>query len=95
MKKMEKNLDNNLPDNRKKSRESGGRRIKRSTIIPVMLLVYLAVMSYIGRGELEAGNYLYYFSIIGLTLLAIVGVHFSLKRRERLREQRQDGNKER
>lgn len=66
------------------------RKLKRSTVIPLLLLVYLAVMSYIGRGELAQGHYLYYFSIIGLTLAAIVGVHFSLKRRERLREKRQD-----
>lgn len=62
-------------------------RLKRSTVIPIVLLIYLAVMSYIGRGELAQGHYLYYFSIIGLTLAAIVGVHFSLKRREQARQQ--------
>ncbi len=61
-------------------------RLKRSTVIPVILIIYLAVMSYIGRGELAQGHYLYYFSIIGLTLAAIAGVHFSLKRREQARE---------
>lgn len=70
------------------------RRWKRSTIVPVMLLIYLGVMSYIGRGELQKGNYLYYFSIIILTLAAIVGVHFSLKRREKLREQAKSRNEE-
>lgn len=73
-----------------RNNDARGRKLKRSTVIPLLLLVYLAVMSYIGRGELAQGHYLYYFSIIGLTLAAIVGVHFSLKRRERLREKRQD-----
>lgn len=61
--------------------------MKRSTVIPLLLLVYLAVMSYIGRGEFFAGNYLYYFGIIGITLVAIVLLHFTLKRRERNRRQ--------
>lgn len=72
----------------------GARRLKRSTVIPVVLLIYLAVMSYIGRGEFQQGHYLYYFSIIGLTLAAIIGVHFSLKRRERLSRERKEDSRE-
>lgn len=53
------------------------------------MLVYLAVMSYIGRGEFFAGHYLYYFGIIGISLVIIVLLHFSLKRRERLRRERE------
>ena len=53
------------------------------------MLVYLAVMSYIGRGEFFAGHYLYYFGIIGNSLVIIVLLHFSLKRRERLRRERE------
>lgn len=64
--------------------------MKRSTALPLLLLGYLAVMSYIGFDEFRQGHYLYYFGIIGLTLLAIVLLHFSLKRRERLRERRND-----
>ena len=58
---------------------------RRSTIIPMLLLVYLAVMAYIGRGELLAGNYLYYFGIIGVTLVCILALHLVLKRREKMR----------
>ncbi len=58
---------------------------RRSTIIPMLLLVYLAVMAYIGRGELLAGNYLYYFGIIGVTLACILALHLVLKRREKMR----------
>ena len=46
--------------------------MKRSTLIPLLLLIYLGVMAYIGRGELAQGRYLYYFGIIALTLVGIV-----------------------
>lgn len=64
-------------------------RVKKSVWLPVVLLVYLAAMSYIGRGELAAGHYLYYFGIIGATLVCIIALHFTLRRRERLREERE------
>lgn len=63
-------------------------KIKRSTLIPVILLVYLAVMSYIGFPEYQAGHYLYYFGVIGITLLIIGILHIFLKKRERLHAER-------
>lgn len=68
--------------------------MKRSTVIPAILLVYLAVMSYIGRGEFLAGNYLFYFGTIAATLLVIWLLHINLKMRERMREQSRKNNKE-
>lgn len=65
------------------------KKLPRSTWLPLALLAYLAVMSYIGRGELEQGHYLYYFGIIGLTLIIIVVLHFVLKRREKLAQERE------
>lgn len=62
--------------------------MKRSVVIPAILLIYLVVMSYIGRGEFFAGHYLYYFGIIGITLVAIILLHFTLRRRERNRNQK-------
>lgn len=64
--------------------------MKRSVWIPLVLLVYLGVMSYIGSGEFFAGHYFYYFGIIGVTLLCIVLLHFTLRRRERLRREREE-----
>ena len=66
------------------------KRPPSSTVIPVVLLIYLAAMSVIGFPEFQAGNYLHYFGVIGATLLCIVLLHFSLKRRERLRKERED-----
>ena len=63
--------------------------MKKSTYIPILLLIYLGVMSYIGRGEFYAGNYLYYFGIIGITLLCIVLLHFVMKKRETLSKKRE------
>lgn len=64
-------------------------RLKKSTVVPVALLIYLAFMSWIGRDYFLAGDYLFYFGIIGATLLCIIGLHFSLKRRERLAAERE------
>lgn len=65
--------------------------MKKSTFIPVALLAYLGVMSYIGYPGYVSGEYsaLYYFGIIIATLCVIVALHFSLKRRERLRQERE------
>lgn len=63
--------------------------MRRSTVIPLILLVYLGIMAYIGRGEFQAGHYLYYFGIIGATLACIIALRFFLLRRERLRAERE------
>ncbi|MDE6416751.1 MAG: hypothetical protein K2K68_06985 [Duncaniella sp.] len=63
-------------------------KIKLSTLIPILLLIYLTIMSYIGYPEFEHGNYLYYFGVIGVTLAIIFLVHVYLKKREVLREER-------
>lgn len=71
------------------------KRIPRSKVIPPILLAYLAVMSIIGLPEYRAGHYAYYFGVIGGTLVCIVLLYFSLRRRERLQREREneDANK--
>lgn len=64
-------------------------KLKRSTVIPLCLLAYLAVMSYIGYPEFQKGNYIYYFGIIIATLCVILLLHFAMKKRERLRRERE------
>lgn len=54
----------------------------------MLLLVYLGVMSYIGRGEFLAGRYSYYFGIIGATLAVIIVLHVFLRKRERMQRDR-------
>ncbi len=70
-------------------------KLKRSTVIPIVLLIYLAVMSYIGYPDYATGIYtpLYYFGIIGATLIVIFLLHLSLKRRERLKREREEDMK--
>lgn len=65
-------------------------KASRSTVIPLILLIYLAVMSYIGRPILYRGDYFYYFGIIGGSLIVILLLHFTLRRRERLRREREE-----
>lgn len=68
------------------------KKIKRSTSIPVILAAYLAVMAYIGYEGYADGrtSALNYFGVIVVTSLIIVLLHFSLKRREKLRQERID-----
>lgn len=63
------------------------RRIPRSTLVPVLLLVYLAVMAVIGWPEYASGrsSALYYFGVIGATLAVIFLLHLNLKKREKMR----------
>lgn len=66
-------------------------KIKRSTFIPLILLAYLAVMSSFGWKQYAAGQMsaTYFFGVIAITLVIIVLLHFNLKRRERLRAERE------
>lgn len=67
-------------------------KIPKSTLIPSLLLIYLAVMSYIGYGAYKRGEFsaTYYFGTIIATILVIILLHFSLKRREKLRREREN-----
>ncbi len=71
------------------------RRIPKSTWLPIVLLIYLAAMSYIGYGHYRNGAYsaLYYFGLIAITLAVITALHFFLKRKERLRREREENMK--
>ncbi len=62
--------------------------MKKSTYLPLLLVAYLGVMAYIGRKEFYDGNYLYYFGIIGITLVCIFLLRIFLKRKERYRRER-------
>lgn len=63
-------------------------KTKKSTWLPLILLVYLLAMAYIGRQQVVAGKYLQYFGVLGVSLVVIMLLHFVLKKKERLREER-------
>ena len=69
-------------------------KIKRSVVFPIIMLAYLIAMAWIGRDRLERGEYLYYFGIIGVSLIIIVLLYFSLRKKEQLRERRQQQQEE-
>ena len=60
-------------------------KFKKSVYLPVALLIYLGYMAYLGRGYFYSGEYLYYFGIIAICLIVIILLHFSLKRKEKLK----------
>jgi len=66
-------------------------KIKKSTFIPSVLAVYLAVMAWIGYSGYVSGqtSALRYFGIIGVTIVILIALHFNLKRRERLARERE------
>ena len=42
--------------------------MKRYDIIALLLVIYLAVMAYFGRGMLLSGNYWEYFTVLSVSL---------------------------
>ena len=69
------------------------RKFKRSTYLPLAFTLYVAFMAYVGRSYFINGEYFYYFGVIGATLIVIILLHFSLKRREAMREKRNKDDK--
>ncbi|MBD5177150.1 MAG: hypothetical protein HDT04_00810 [Bacteroidales bacterium] len=66
-------------------------KLNRSIVIPAVLIVYLGIMSYIGYPSYSSGTMsaTYYFGVIGATLFVIFLLHLNLKKRERLRRERE------
>ncbi len=67
-------------------------KLKRSTVIPVILLIYLAVMVVLGWPDYVRGatSPALYFGGTALTIAVIVLLHFNLKKREAYRQRRLD-----
>ena len=66
------------------------RKIKKSIVFPLIMLVYLAVMAWIGRDNLAQGNYLRYFGIICVSLIIILLLYLSLRKKEQLQQRREE-----
>lgn len=66
--------------------------MKKSVILPLALVAYLGVMSYVGyaSGEFSAMRY---YGVIAVSFVVIVLLYFSLKRKEKLRKEREDDMK--
>lgn len=67
-------------------------KISRATLVPAILLIYLAVMAYLGIPGLRSGQTTTaaYAATIIVSLGVIVLLHFFLKKRERMRRERLD-----
>ena len=62
----------------------------RTYILPLALLIYLAVLAWMARGRFYSGDYLYYFGVIGGSLLIIFLLYLVLRKRDRLRRAREE-----
>ncbi len=69
------------------------RKTKKSTWLPCLLLIYLAVMSVIGWDEYASGknSALTYFGSIAITLVVIFLLRLFLLKKERLERERLNG----
>ena len=65
-------------------------KLNRSTVLPVILLVYLGGMAIIGYKSVRTGetSLTTYILTIVVTLALIITLHFFLKKREKLRNER-------
>lgn len=66
--------------------------MKKYNLIPLVLLIYLGVMIYLGYPSYKAGltSPLLYFGGSVFTVLVIILLRFTMIRRERYRRERQD-----
>ena len=63
--------------------------LKKSTYLPALLAVYLIVMATIGRG-LATTKPLEYYAVLDISAGVIVLLHFTLRKKERLAERKND-----
>lgn len=66
-------------------------KLKKYNIIPLLLVVYLGVMIFLGYPDFKAARTSSWLYIGGsiFTLLVIVLLRFNLKKRDKLREERE------
>lgn len=67
-------------------------KIPKSTWLPAALAVYLVVMAYIGLDGLRSGqtSTAMYVSVLVVCIAVLVGLHFNLKKREKLKREREE-----
>lgn len=64
---------------------------KKYIWLPLLLGIYFIFMAvYFGRDLLRAGQYWQFFGTAGAEVAVLVALFFSLRRRERLRRERED-----
>ncbi|MDD6621575.1 MAG: hypothetical protein PUE90_02475 [Bacteroidales bacterium] len=63
--------------------------LKKSTYLPALLAVYLIVMATIGR-RLATTKPLEYYAVLAISAGVIVLLHFTLRKKERLAERKND-----
>jgi len=63
------------------------RKIKKQFLFPAVLLIYMAIMAYIGYPRYkESGNWSEYLTVTGISVLLVVLLFFILKRKQQIRD---------
>ncbi len=66
-------------------------KLQRHIVVPVLLTVYALFMTfYFGTDLLKSGQYLRFYATLGAEILVIILTYFALRRRDQLRQERQD-----
>lgn len=67
------------------------RKLRKSILLPILLLIYLAGLSYFTLSEyLEKQNHLEYWGTISATIVIIVALHYVLRAREKKERYKRD-----
>lgn len=66
------------------------KKLSKTQLLPLALLLYLAFMAHVGRSHLHAGNTLYYYGVIVGSLVIIVLLYIVLRKRDRVRAERDE-----
>lgn len=66
------------------------KKFRQSVVIPACLVIYLAMMAYVGRENFTSGNKWFYCIVLAISLLIILLLHFVLKKKEQIRARRKE-----
>ena len=67
-------------------------KIKKYIYMPIIFAIYLGVMAYFGKNNdnISTGEY---FAVLGVGALVIVFLYFTLRRKDKLKDNNQDLDK--
>lgn len=66
------------------------KKLSKTQLLPLALLVYLAFMAYLGLPLYRAGEFLHYFGVIAGSLVIIVLIYVLLSKRDKIRAERDE-----
>lgn len=66
-------------------------KIRKSIYLPLILLIYFAFMAiYFGQDLIKSGKNIQFYITCGAELIVIVALYFFLRKKEKLKEEREN-----